>query len=194
MLLTMASEISDTALMMRYRDGDMSAFETLYARHRAPLFRFVMRQLRSQQQAEDVFQEIWIKVVRNSSTYRPSAKFNTYLYHIARNAVVDQYRKTGRAAEVVVAEDDNMPEPVATTHDPVKAADQAEVGAAIQTALDELPHDQREAFLLKEHGGLSLDDIGTVTGVNRETVKSRLRYALAKLRKCLATPTEVGDP
>lgn len=194
MLQTMAAHIDDTALMMRYRDGDMSAFETLYARHRAPLFRFVLRQLSSRQQAEDVFQEIWIKVVRNSTTYRPAAKFNTYLYHIARNAIVDQYRKTGRAAEVMVGENDDLPEPVATTHDPVQAVNQAEVGMALHTAIEQLPYDQREAFLLKEHGGLSLDDIGAVTGVNRETVKSRLRYALAKLRKCLPTPTEVGEP
>jgi RNA polymerase sigma-70 factor (ECF subfamily) len=191
MLLLMASEINDSALMMRYCDGDMSAFEALYARHRGPLFRFVLRQLSNPQIAEDVFQEIWAKVIRSRANYRPTAKFSTYLYSIARNCIVDQYRKAGRAADVNVAQDTQTPEPQATTHDPEKTARQAEVNAALLAALANLPQEQREAFLLKEESGLSLEDIGAVTGVSRETVKSRLRYALNKLRTCLPTPAEV---
>jgi RNA polymerase sigma-70 factor (ECF subfamily) len=190
MLIRMAVELNDTALMMRYRDGDMTAFETLYARHRGPLFRFVMRQLGNQQRTEDVFQETWARLVRNRATYRPTAKFNTYLYRIARNCVIDQYRKTGRRAAVIVPQDNDMAEPQATTGDPLEAAGQAETGTALLTALQGLPDDQREAFLLKEECGLSLEDIGTVTGVGRETVKSRLRYAVDKLRQCLPTPAE----
>ena len=186
----MAVELNDTALMMRYRDGDMTAFETLYGRHRGPLFRFVMRQLGNQQRTEDVFQEIWARIIRNRASYRPTAKFNTYLYRIARNCVIDQYRKTGRRAAVIVPEDNDMAEPQATTGDPLEAAGQAETGTALLAALQGLPDDQREAFLLKEEGGLSLEDIGIVTGVGRETVKSRLRYALDKLRQCLPTPAE----
>lgn len=191
MLLKMAVELSDTALMLRYRDGDMGAFETLYGRHRAPLFRFLLRQLGNQQTAEDAFQTIWAKVISARSGYRPSAKFSTWLYRIARNCVIDQYRKTGRSDALIVAEDDAVETAVATTHDPVSAVTQSEVGAAIKTALNELPAEQREAFLLKEECDLSLEDIGTVTGVNRETVKSRLRYALTKLRKSLPTPAEM---
>jgi len=195
MLPEMAAELTDTALMLRYCSGDMSAFETLYARHRGPLFRFVLRQLNNPQLTEDVFQEIWAKVIRSRAQYRPTAKFTTYLYTIARNSIIDQYRKAGRAADVSVPQDDDMPEPKATTHDPLQSAHQAELGATLAAALQALPQEQLEAFLLKEESGLSLEDIGSVTGVSRETVKSRLRYALDKLRTCLPTPAEIrmGD-
>ncbi len=191
MLPEMAAELTDTALMLRYCGGDMSAFETLYARHRGPLFRFVLRQLNNPQLTEDVFQEIWAKVIRSRAQYRPTAKFATYLYSIARNSVIDQYRKAGRAAHVSVPQDNDMPEPEATTDDPLQTAHQAELGATLTAALQALPQEQLEAFLLKEESGLSLEEIGSVTGVSRETVKSRLRYALNKLRTCLPTPAEI---
>jgi RNA polymerase sigma-70 factor (ECF subfamily) len=190
MLLRMAAELNDTALMLRYQEGDVTAFETLYSRHRGPLFRFLLRQIGNQQFAEDVFQEVWSRIIRNSNNYRPTAKFTTYIYLIARNCAVDHHRRTGRQPDTVPAE--GIAEPVAKTGDPIEAVCNSDVGNALCVALSELPTEQREAFLLREESGMSLDEIATVTGVGRETVKSRLRYALGKLRQCLPQPEGAG--
>jgi RNA polymerase sigma-70 factor (ECF subfamily) len=188
----MAIELDDTALMMRYCDGDAAAFDTLYARHRGPLFRFLLRQIGSQQFAEDVFQEVWSRIIRNRQGYRPTAKFTTYMYHIARNCSVDHFRRRGKLQATEHEFDDTTKEPAASTNNPLVEAQAADIRATLITALGELPDEQREAFLLHEESGMTLDEIGTVTGVGRETVKSRLRYALAKLRKCLPEPATLG--
>jgi RNA polymerase sigma-70 factor (ECF subfamily) len=186
----MAAELNDTALMLRYQEGDVTAFEKLYSRHRGPLFRFLLRQIGNQEYAEDVFQEVWSRIIRNSASYRPTAKFTTYIYHIARNCSVDHYRRTGKQPDNASA--DGVEEPVAQTGNPVAEACNTDIRAALAAALSELPAEQREAFLLREESGLSLDEIATVTGVGRETVKSRLRYALGKLRQCLRQPEGAG--
>jgi RNA polymerase sigma-70 factor (ECF subfamily) len=186
----MAAELNDTALMLRYQEGDVTAFETLYSRHRGPLFRFLLRQIGNQEYAEDVFQEVWSRIIRNSASYRPTAKFTTYIYHIARNCSVDHYRRTGKQPDNASA--DGVEEPVAQTGNPVAEACNTDIREALAAALSELPAEQREAFLLREESGLSLDEIATVTGVGRETVKSRLRYALGKLRQCLRQPEGAG--
>jgi RNA polymerase sigma-70 factor (ECF subfamily) len=190
--LGMAAELNDTALMLRYQDGDMAAFETLYNRHRGPLFRFLLRQIGNQQFAEDVFQEVWSRIIRNSKKYRPTAKFTTYIYHIARNCSVDHYRRMSKEQNIISTGDEGTKEPVAITGNPVTAASNRDKRKALIAALNDLPVEQREAFLLKEESGMSLDEIATVSNVSRETVKSRLRYALGKLRQCLPQPEGAG--
>jgi RNA polymerase sigma-70 factor (ECF subfamily) len=179
----MPAELNDTALMLRYKDGDAAAFEQLYSRHRKQLFGYLLRQVSNQQAAEDIFQEVWSRIIKSRVTYRPTAQFSTYIYRVARNCTIDYYRRTGRRAEVIVATDP-LVEPAATDGDPVIAAESADARARLEAALAQLPDEQREVFLLREEGGFSLDEIGVVTGVGRETVKSRLRYALGKLRRC----------
>jgi len=188
----MTAELNDTALMLRYQEGDMAAFETLYKRHRGPLFRFLLHRIGNQQFAEDVFQEVWSRVIRSRENYRPNAKFTTYIYHIARNCAVDQYRRTSKQQNVISDGDDGVAEPVANTGNPVAEAANRDMRNALSTALSELPVEQREAFLLREESGLSLDEIATVTRVGKETVKSRLRYALGKLRQCMPQPEGAG--
>jgi RNA polymerase sigma-70 factor (ECF subfamily) len=192
MLLGMAAELNDTALMLRYQDGDMAAFETLYKRHRGPLFRFLLRQIGNQQFAEDVFQEVWSRIIRSSKSYRPTARFTTYIYHIARNCSVDHYRRMGKQQNVVSENEAGVAKPFAETGNPVAEASITDTREALSTALRKLPVEQREVFLLREESGMSLDEIATVTGVGRETVKSRLRYALGKLRQCMAQPEGAG--
>lgn len=192
MLLRMAAELNDTALMMRYQGGDMAAFETLYKRHRGPLFRFLLHRIGNQQFAEDIFQEVWSRIIRNRDNYRPNAKFTTYIYHIARNCTVDHYRRVSTQENVISDGDDRVAEPVATTGNPVAETANRDIRHALSAALSELPSEQREVFLLREESGLSLDEIATVTEVGRETVKSRLRYALGKLRQCLPQPEGAG--
>lgn len=192
MLIRMAVELDDRALMLRYKDGDVAAFETLYQRHRGPLYRFLLNQSQDTQAAEDIFQEVWSRIIRSRDRYRPAAKFATYMYHIARNCFLDHVRHSGRQPVLVSIDDDPPVELVAVTNNPEAAAENSNASVYIQAALDGLPPEQREAFLLREEAGLTLEEIGQVTGVGRETVKSRLRYAVAKLRKSL--PVEVANP
>ena len=192
MLIRMAVELDDRALMLRYKDGDVAAFETLYQRHRGPLYRFLLNQSQDTQAAEDIFQEVWSRIIRSRERYRPAATFATYMYHIARNCFLDHVRHSGRQPVLVSIDDDPPVELVAGTNNPEAAAENSNASAYIQAALDGLPPEQREAFLLREEAGLTLEEIGQVTGVGRETVKSRLRYAVAKLRKSL--PVEVANP
>lgn len=191
MLLPVMTDLDDTALMLRYGDGDMTAFETLYGRHRAPLFRFLLRHTGDRQQAEDIFQEVWSRIIGNSSSYRPTARFTTYLYHIARNCLIDQYR---RAATQPAGHDTegSLVETLMSADNPVANAAATDTVKALERALLTLTNEQREAFLLQAEGGFTLQEISEITGVGRETVKSRLRYALGHLRKFLATSGELS--
>src|SRR5919206_4230632 len=110
-------EAADEELMLAYRDGNAAAFETLYARHRARLYRFVLRSVKSRALGEELFQEIWIRVIEARSRYAPQARFTTWLYTIAHNHLVDHWRKRGLT--LVALEDDD---PQGTAPDP---ADQA---------------------------------------------------------------------
>jgi RNA polymerase sigma-70 factor (ECF subfamily) len=188
----MAVELDDRALMLRYRDGDVTAFETLYQRHRGPLYRFLLNQSRDIQAAEDIFQEVWSRIIRSRDRYRPAAKFATYMYHIARNCFLDHVRRSGRQPVLVSIDDDPPEELVAGSDNPEAAAENSNTRTYLRAALDRLPPEQREAFLLREEAGLTLEEIGQVTGVGQETAKSRLRYAIVKLRSSLLA--EVADP
>jgi len=177
----MTAEPTDESLMLAYANGDAHAFEQLYARHRGPLFRFVLRNVRVRAQAEEVFQEAWMRVVSARSRYRVEAKFTTWLYRIALNLIIDQGRRQrpesgGEQGEIALreAEDESAR--------PDQALSEFEQRRQLQIALDQLPDDQRAVLLLRLEQELTLEEIGDITGVGRETVKSRLRYAMDKLR------------
>lgn len=184
MLSPMREPDDDRELMLRYAKGDALAFEQLYNRHKGPLFRYLARHTGNGANAEEVFQETWIKVIRARERYRPVAKFSTWLYQIAHNCFIDYVRRQGRNAleAAGTTEPDALDAP---NPGPGRAAELSETAAKIAAALAALPGEQREAFLLREEGGFSLQEIGSITGVGRETVKSRLRYALARLRAAL---------
>ena len=179
----MSSTPDDSALMLRYRDGDVAAFETLYRRHSARVYRYLLRQSGRPEVAEDVYQEVWAKIIGARSRYQATAKFSTFLFRVARNCFIDYLRRNKRHTNAVEAIADELPDGAAGP------ADKAEISEARQrliAALDQLPDEQRDAFLLHEEGGLTLDEIAFVTDANRETVKSRLRYASNKLKRALA--------
>ena len=175
--------------MLRYRDGDAEAFETLYGRHRGPLYRYFIRQV-SRAQVDDLFQEVWLRIIRGQDRYRASAPFSAYLYRIAHNVLVDHYRRVGRSAEFNAPDPPDPEDPSAT---PERAFAQGEIRAKLLAALDDLPAPQREAFLLHQEGGLTLEQIGQVVGAGRETVKSRLRYAVNRLRRELAEAEPIAE-
>ena len=170
-------ESPDEELMLAYRHGDAGAFETLYKRHRGALYRFVLRSLKQRSTAEELFQEVWIRVIEARERYAPQARFTTWLYTIAHNLLVDHWRKKGLALVSLDAEDLSV-----ESQNPARQAEGREALARFLQALEALPAAQREAFLLHEEAGLSVSEIAAATGSNEEAAKSRLRYAMAKLK------------
>lgn len=173
--------------MLAYREGDGAAFEVLYGRWRGPLYRYFLRQCGHSGQADELFQDVFMRVIGASANYEPSARFPTWLFRIAHNRLIDHWRKTGREPVDPLASsedgDDCAPDPPAPEGSaPDRQAEQRELAQALMAALNALPEVQREAFLLAEEGGLTLDEIAAISGVGRETIKSRLRYATGKLR------------
>jgi RNA polymerase sigma factor (sigma-70 family) len=170
-------EAADEELMLAYRHGDAEAFDTLYRRHRGALYRFVLRAIKQRSAAEELFQEVWIRVIEARSRYAPQARFTTWLYTIAHNLLVDHWRKKG----LKVVNLDDIDE-VASADNPARQAEARESIARFLHALESLPAAQREAFLLHEEAGLTVAQVAAATGSNEEAAKSRLRYAMAKLR------------
>lgn len=172
----------DSALMLRYQDGDVAAFETLYRRHNDPLYRYLLRLCRHEATAEDIFQEAWGKIVKSRASYRPTAKFSTFLYRVAHNCFIDHVRRNKRHANTTEFEAELHAHP---GEQPEMSVERSLAKERLSRALLNLPDEQRDAFLLHEEAGLNLDQIASVTGSNRETAKSRLRYAVGKLRAAI---------
>ena len=181
-----ADESSDEALMLQYRDGDADAFEVLYARHKGALFRYCLRQCAERSTAEETFQDVWMRVIAARTRYEARAKFTTWLYRIARNRVIDRYRSDNPGRFQSIDDEQSPSEPTADAVDePDRRVSSERRAARLKELVVALPVEQRDAFLLHEEAGLGLEDIAALTGVGRETAKSRLRYALAKLRAAL---------
>ena len=177
----------DSALMLRYRDGDVAAFEILYGRHKDALFRYLLRHCRQRAAAEDVFQEVWGKIIKSRDNYRPTAKFTTFLYHVAHNCFIDYIRRNKRHGNTADIEPDSHPD---SGDCPEMLVEKSLARRKLDAALRSLPDEQRDVFLLYEEAGLGLDEIATITDCKRETAKSRLRYAVRKLRDALDEPPE----
>jgi RNA polymerase sigma-70 factor (ECF subfamily) len=176
----------DSALMLRYQDGDTAAFETLYRRHNDSLYRYLLRLCRHRATAEDIFQDVWGKIIKARANYRPTAKFTTFMYRVAHNCFIDHVRRNKRHANSTEFDADLHASDVSEQPDVI--AERSLAKERLETALRDLPEEQRDAFLLHEEVGLSVDQIAAVTGSNRETAKSRLRYAVKKLRAAIAEP------
>lgn len=182
----MQDDRTDEELMLAYARSDMRAFDALYARCRGMLYRYILRSIGDRTIAEELFQDTWNRVIASRARYRVEAKFTTWLLQIAHNLIVDALRRTRPRAgaeetETVLRELD-APE----SERPEQVLGEFEQRRRLQLVLDALPAEQREAFLLRVEGGLGLEEIASVSSVGRETVKSRLRYALAKIREKLA--------
>ena len=189
MLQDMEPLDEDAGLMLRYREGDAGAFLVLYARHKGPLYRYLLRQVRNAGAAADLFQDVWSRLIATRARYEARAKFATYLFHIAHNCTMDFFRRDLRVQTAARADDAAAPagEPEVPEHErPDGIAEFAEQQSALLAALGSLPQEQREAFLLHEETGLSIEEIARVMDVGVETAKSRLRYAIRKLKKSLS--------
>ena len=181
------SDDEDAQLMLAYARGELGAFESLYSRHRGALYRYLMRQARDPDITNDLFQEVWSRVIVNRARYEPRAKFRTFLFTLAHNCFIDHCRRTkarpagtnvedADAADLLPASDDSRPD---------TQLERDESSARYRAALATLPPEQRDVYLLHEESDLSLEEIARVTGVGAETAKSRLRYAVSKLKAAL---------
>ena len=176
-----AADPGDDMLMLAWAGGDVASFELLYARHRGPLYRFLMRQVHDPALADELFQDIWQRVIGARADWTPEALFRTWLFRIAHNRLADHWR----AARHRPPAPDDGDERAARQPDPStpeRALSEFEQRRRLQRAIEQLPDEQRTVVLLRLEEELSLDEIGAVTGAGRETVKSRLRYAMDKLR------------
>lgn len=181
----MAHTPEDSALMLRYQEGDMAAFEQLYRRHNDALYRYLFRLCHHRDTAEDIFQDVWGKIVKARENYRPTAKFTTFMYRVAHNCFIDHIRRNKRHANSAELDPDRHSDP---GEQPDMMTERSLARERLELALRDLPDEQRDAFLLHEEAGLSIDQIASVTGDNRETAKSRLRYAVKKLRAAIEEP------
>jgi RNA polymerase sigma-70 factor (ECF subfamily) len=175
-------EAPDEQLMLAYRQGDAGAFEALYARHKGPLYRFMLRSVKERALAEELYQEVWMRVIEARGRYSVLAKFTTWLYTIAHHRLTDHWRKRG--LQLVDAESAD-----AVAHrsfEPEARAQGRQDMQRLAAALAALPELQRATFLLHEEAGMTLAEIAAATGATEEAAKSRLRYAFARLREALS--------
>ncbi len=181
--------------MARYQRGDRDAFGILVKRHQTNIYNFVLRHVRDRAIADEIGQEVFLRVVQRAGEFKHEARFGTWLYTIARNLCIDHARKqslrrhpsldappndrTGRALGEEIAD----PRPRSSVE---RSATSSQVGKSILAAIDELPPDQKEVFLLREIGNLPFKEIAEVTAAGENTVKSRMRYALERLQQALS--------
>jgi RNA polymerase sigma-70 factor (ECF subfamily) len=187
---------TDEALMLRYQRGDRGSFSELVRRHKTPLYNFVLRHLRSASAAEDVTQETFLRVVQRAADFKHEARFSTWLYTIARNLSIDHCRKMKHRRHASLdapASNDGALRPLLEVvadgkpeGDVSRAAEWSDMRRSILSAVDALPDEQREVFLLREVANLPFKEIAEVTGIAENTVKSRMRYALERLRAALS--------
>ena len=174
-------EAPDEQLMLAYRQGEAGAFEALYARHKGPLYRFMLRSVKERALAEELYQEVWMRVIEARGRYSVQAKFTTWLYTIAHHRLTDHWRKRG----LQLVELGDADTAAHRSFEPEPRAEGRQDLRRLAAALAALPELQRETFLLHEEAGLTLAEIAASTGATVEAAKSRLRYALAKLREAL---------
>ena len=184
----------DETLMLRYQQGDRSAFAVLVRRHQSPLFNFALRQVRVPQVAEDVVQETFVRVVQNARDFKHEARFTTWVYTITRNLCIDHLRKRALRKHPSLdesrGEEGEGPTLGEQTADPRASVEREATGTELKEriarAVDKLPDDQREVFLMREVVNLPFKEIAEITNVPENTVKSRMRYALERLQEALA--------
>ena len=186
----MSTEQEDRDLMLAYARGDAAAFDALYARHSVALYRFLKNSCSSEALAHELYQDIWLRVIKARQNYSQESPFNAWLYRIARNRLTDHYRQQSRIDAHETAQDPDSPMSsvstlVSSPLSPEVVASLGQQREALDHALQQLPATQREALLLRHIVGMSVKEVAEMLDQGAETVKSRLRYGTARLRSLL---------
>ncbi len=177
----MATDPSDESLMLRYADGDLAAFRELYQRHHRGLYQFLAWRSPRRDWVDEVAQDSWLALHQARERYQVTASFRTFLYQIGRNRLIDLQRRAPAVA------DDALPEAESAELAAESALEAQQLNSALHRAIRALPGEQKEALVLQQFSGLSLEEIAALTETPVETVKSRLRYAMRKLREQMST-------
>lgn len=177
---------SDEILMRDYVSGDIQAFEILYGKYKGQLYRYFFRQTNSKEIAQELFQDVWIKIINARSNYEPTAKFSTFIYRVAHNHLIDYFRKSNNDAlqktDTSKSLDTYCGQPC---NNPEKTNQDRQNATMIIEQIEKLPEEQREAIVLKLGSDMSTKEIATITGVSAEAAKSRIRYAMSKIKRIL---------
>lgn len=196
----MTGPAADEVLMLRYKEGDLEAFEILLERYQQPLFTFVLRFCNDYHQAEDLVQEVFLRLIKSAKSYEPKAKFSTYIYTFAHNICIDNFRRgkkrktTSLSQPIGVEQELTIEDTVKDERaNPEKDYRQKTLEKALQEAVSELPEEQREVFLLREQMNLPFEEIARVVGCLPSTAKSRMRYALQSIRQKLEKRFSLAD-
>jgi RNA polymerase sigma factor (sigma-70 family) len=192
---------SDESLMTLYAQGQAAAFNTLYTRHEKSMWRYIYHSVQLQTIADELMQDVWFSIARAAPTYealRNGATFKTWAYTLAHHRVVDHWRKAHSTAghlSIDIDDDDAVKAKAQLFADsgfgPLRQIESHEQAKALIAAVESLPAEQREAFLLQAEGDMSVEEIAAAMNVSFETAKSRLRYARSKLKTLLAEFGEV---
>lgn len=196
----MQATLPDETLMMNYGNGDLASFEELYARHCQGLYRFIAWRSPRREWVDEIVQDSWASLHKARERYQPEASFKTYLYQIARNRLIDLARQQAPllAADMGVDDDgcarfDHLADCAQEVSSPESDLEKKQQLDGLHAAIRALPSEQREALVLQQFNGMSLDEIAELTAVSVETVKSRLRYAMQKLRSRLQDLAAQGE-
>ena len=190
------NETSDEELLRRFNEGDPDAFEALVRRYERPLYNFILRSVRKKERADELLQDVFLKVVQRSSDFKGNSKLSTWLYTIARNLCIDHSRKMvfrrHRSLDAPGRSGDSEEGPTLLDRTAADGptADRAAIARDLQRriaeAVEELPEEQKEVFLMRQVQGMAFKEIADVVGVPENTIKSRMRYALERLQRALS--------
>ena len=193
----MANHATDEQLIQWYHKGNTEAFEQLYSRYKNAMYHYFFRQVQSAGIADELHQDVWLNIIKSSSGFAQQSSFKTWLYKIAHNRLVDHYRRTSKQPLYLVQEaglekESDTGSAAHNSHDnhcndePDTILQEQQLSNALLDGIASLPKEQKEVFLLHEKSGLTLQEIATITDSSFESTKSRLRYAVKKLRQSLA--------
>ncbi len=191
----MEKSATDEQLIQFYQKGDAEAFEELYARYKSAIYHYFFRQVNSTGTADELHQDVWLNIIKSSAHFTQQSSFKTWLYKIAHNRLIDHYRQSSKQPLYLVkkdTQDDQADERAETektidasssqSNEPDMALQKQQISQLLLKAVHALPEEQKEVFLLHEKSGLTLQEIALVTENSFESTKSRLRYAVKKLR------------
>lgn len=183
----------DVRLMLKFKEGDRSAFETLLDKYHAPIINFSYRFLGNKTESEDLAQEVFLRIYRSASNYTPQAKFSTWIYRIAKNLVLNELRrkktqKTSSLEEMISTEEGERQRQFSDDKpSALQKLEKQDLADAVRKALDSLPPNQRTAVVLSKYEGLSYEDIAKIIGCSVSAVKSLLNRAKVTLKEKLSS-------
>ncbi|MBN1349496.1 sigma-70 family RNA polymerase sigma factor [candidate division KSB1 bacterium] len=185
---------TDDELMQRVANGESDAFSLLVERYKYELYQFVLQRVHNREIASDLSQDVFVKIFQAAGQYSPEGKFRSWLYRIAQNICVDEYRQRCRASilpliQIDGSEAERKQQSIGPSDnlegDPAYGLELKELNGYIQQALQRLPEPQRTAFILCQTRGLTYQEIARIQGCPLGTVKSRVHVALHKIKEYL---------